>query len=222
MPGEPETRIDKFATLEGDMADVQKALATQIRNIEARTGKTLEQLKSLVQGSGLSKHAEIVSMLKSDLGLGHGDANTIAHLAKESEQAQGSVAANPLDALYVGPRAALRPIHEALLAHLKKFGAFESAPKQKYVSYRRQKQFAMIGPATNSRVELGLNIKELPASKRLEKLPAGKMCNFRVNLTDVAQVDAELVAWAKAAYDAAQPTPAGGSSTSANMDSSRK
>ena len=185
------------------MADVQKALATQIKNIEARTGKTLEQLKSLVQESGLRKHAEIVGMLKSDLSLGHGDANTIAHLAKKSAQTQGNVAANPLDTLYVGPKAALRPIHEALLVHLSKFGEFESAPKQKYISYRRKKQFVMIGPATNSRVELGLNIKDLPASKRLEKLPAGKMCNFLVNLTDVAQVDAELVAWATAAYDAA-------------------
>ena len=185
------------------MADVQKALATQIKNIEARTGKTIDQLKSLVQNSGLSKHGEIVNMLKSDLGLGHGDANTIAHLAKDAAQAQGSTAADPLDALYVGPKAALRPIHEALLAHLSKFGVFESAPKQKYVSYRRKKQFAMIGPATNTRVELGLNIKELPTSQRLEKLPAGQMCNFRVKLTDATQVDAELVAWVKTAYDAA-------------------
>lgn len=185
------------------MADVQKALATQIRNIETRTGKTLAQLKSLVQGSGLSKHSEIVSMLKSELGLGHGDANTVAHLARSAEQAQDSASADPLDVLYVGPKADLRPIHEALLAHLRKFGVFESAPKQKYVSYRRKKQFAMIGPATNTRVELGLNIKELPASERLEKLPAGQMCNFRVKLTDASQVDSEVVGWAKAAYDAA-------------------
>ena len=61
----------------------------------------------------------------------------------------------------------------------------------------------MIGPATNTRVELGLNIKELLTSHRLEKLPAGQMCNFRVKLTDATQVDAELAAWVKAAYDAA-------------------
>jgi hypothetical protein len=52
-------------------------------------------------------------------------------------------------------------------------------------------------------VELGLNIKELPDSPRLEKLPVGKMCNFQVKITDAAQVDAELVAWIKTAYDAA-------------------
>lgn len=185
------------------MADVQKALETQIKNIEARTGKTIEQLKSLAQNSGLSKHREIVNMLKSDLGIGHGDANTIAHLAKAPSQPDDSVAADPIDALYAGPKAALRQIHESLLEQMEKFGAFESAPKQKYVSYRRRKQFAMIGPATNTRVEIGLNIKELPPSPRLEKLPAGQMCNFRVKLTDATQVDVELIAWVKMAYDAA-------------------
>ena len=105
--------------------------------------------------------------------------------------------------LYTGPKAALRPIHEALLAKMRPLGEFEAAPKQKYISYRRKKQFAMIGPPTNSRVELGLNIKELPDSPRLEKLPPGKMCNYQVKLTDVSQVDAELAGWIKQAFAAA-------------------
>jgi predicted transport protein len=185
------------------MADVQKALATQVKNIEARTSKTCEQLLSHIKGSGLSKHSEIVNMLKNDFSLGHGDANTLALLAKQAGKAPESSSTDPLNALYVGPKETLRPIHDALLKHLSQLGAFEAAPKQKYVSYRRKKQFAMIGPATNTRVEVGLNIKELPSSPRLEKLPAGQMCNFRVKLTDVAQVDAELVSWIKAAFDAA-------------------
>lgn len=185
------------------MADVQKALATQIKNIEGRTGKTLQQLIARVRNSGLAKHGEIVSMLKSELGLGHGDANTIAHLAKKDDKKGSEPTADPLDTLYVGAKAALRPIHDALSSRLKGFGPFETEPKQKYISYRRKKQFAMIGPATNTRVEVGLNIKALPSSPRLEKLPSGQMCNFRVKLTDAKQVDAELVAWIKAAYDAA-------------------
>jgi predicted transport protein len=185
------------------MADIQKALATQLTNIEARTGKTLEQLITYVRNSGLAKHSEIVGMLKSSLGLGHGDANTIAHLAKGAGQAPGGSTADPLDALYTGPKAALRPIHDALLPHLSQLGSFDTNPKQKYVSYRRKKQFAMIGPATNTRVEVGLNVKALPNSPRLEIMPVGRMCNYRVKLTDRTQVDAELVAWIKAAYAAA-------------------
>ncbi len=185
------------------MSDVQKAQATQVKNIETRTGKSVEQLIAHVKSSNLSKHTEIVNLLKADFSLGYGDANAIAHLAKQSETVKDCSSADPLDDLYVGPKAALRDIHDSLLKQMDEFGTFEIAPKQKYVSYRRKKQFAMIGPATNTRVELGLNIKELPDSPRLEKLPAGKMCNFQVKITDSAQIDAELVAWVKAAYDAA-------------------
>ena len=185
------------------MADVQKALATQAQNIEIRTGKTMQQLIAYVAGSGLDKHGEIVSLLKSSLGLGHGDANAVAHLAKAAKKSPDHFAADPLDTLYVGPKVTLRPIHDALLVHLSRFGAFEASPKQKYVSYRRKKQFAMIGPATNTRVDVGLNIKELPSSSRLETLPAGQMCNIRVKVTEAAQVNSELIAWIKEAYDAA-------------------
>ncbi|WP_339826755.1 DUF4287 domain-containing protein [uncultured Arenimonas sp.] len=184
------------------MTDIQKAVETQLRNIQARTGKSLDDLFAIIRASGLAKHGEIVAHLKAELGLGHGDANTLAHVAKQAAAPKQAVE-DPLDALYTGPKAALRPIHEALLARMSPLGEFEAAPKQKYISYRRKKQFAMIGPPTNSRVELGLNIKELPDSPRLEKLPPGKMCNYQVKLTDVSQVDAELAGWIKQAFAAA-------------------
>jgi len=190
------------------MADVEKAIATQLANIEKRTGKTLAQLAKIVKSSGLSKHGELVAMLKKDLGMGHGDANMLVHTVKKAQEGKATAAAasspqEVLDGLYVGPKAALRPIHDKLLKALRKFGDFEAAPKKTYVSYRRKKQFAMIGPATNSRVEVGLNMKGVKATGRLEALPPGKMCNYRVKLTDAGEVDAELIAWIRTAYEAA-------------------
>ena len=82
-------------------------------------------------------------------------------------------------------------------------GAFEEAPKKSYVSYRRKKQFATIGPATNTRVEVGLNMKGVASTPRLQALPAGQMCNYKVRLTDPSEVDAELLGWVGAAYDGA-------------------
>ncbi len=189
------------------MADLDKAVATQLANMEKRTGKSLAQLTRIVQDSGLTKHGELVAMLKSTLGMGHGDANTLVHTVRQSagpaaaaaDQAPGQV----LDGLYTGPKAALRPIHDKLLAALRKFGDFEEAPKKTYVSYRRQRQFAMIGPATNTRVEVGINLKDLAGSDRLLAEPAGRMCSHKVKLTDAKDVDAELIGWLKAAYEAA-------------------
>jgi len=79
------------------------------------------------KGSGLSRHGELVAMLKSTLGMGHGDANTLVHTVRKS----------------AGPGAAA------------------------------------------------------------EGLPAGQMCNYKVKLTDVKEVDAELIAWIRTAYEAA-------------------
>jgi hypothetical protein len=61
----------------------------------------------------------------------------------------------------------------------------------------------MIGPATKTRVEVGLNMKGIEATERLVAQPAGGMCNYKVKVVEVAEVDAELIAWIRQAYDAA-------------------
>jgi len=101
-------------------------------------------LFALIRDSGLSKYGQIRDLLKTTLGMGHGDANTLTHLylaqAGEPAAAAGAAAgapADPLDAIYAGNRAPLRPIHEALMAQIVTFGPFDVAPKKAYVSLRR-------------------------------------------------------------------------------------
>lgn len=188
------------------MTDLAKAVATQLANIEQRTGKSLSELTQIVNQSGLTKHSELVAMLKTNLGMGHGDANTLVHTVRQTDgqsAAEGLNDQQVLDGLYTGPKAALRVIHDSLLAQIQQFGEFEAAPKKTYVSYRRNKQFAMIGPATNSQIEVGINIKQLPDHPRLKALPAGQMCNYKVRLNDVSEVDAQLLDWIHAAFVAA-------------------
>ncbi|HSJ10931.1 MAG TPA: DUF4287 domain-containing protein [Longimicrobiales bacterium] len=190
------------------MADLDKAVATQLANIEKRTGKSLAELAAIIQASGLTKHGEIVAMLKGTLGMGHGDANTLVHTVKQSDgasaaAAQGQTADDVVDALYTGPKAALRPIHDRVMAAIRELGEFEEAPKKTYISLRRKKQFATVGPATNTRVEVGLNMKGVPGTDRLQELPAGQMCNYKVKLTTPDEVDGELLAWIRTAYESA-------------------
>lgn len=185
------------------MADPNAALATQIRNIEAKTGQSLAQLTALVEASGLGKHGEIRSLLIERFGLGYGDANTVAALARQAAAPAPAAAADPLDDLYTGAKAGLRPVHEALNKVIDAFGPYEVAPKKGYLSLRRKKQFATIGPATKDRVEIGLNVKDLPADPRLTVEPPGGMCKVKLRIGSAAEVDAALAGWLRAAYDAA-------------------
>ncbi len=188
------------------MGTVENAVATQLANIEKRTGQSLAELVKIAHASGFSKHGEIRDHLKATLGIGFGDANALAHYAAKSAALSAEIVADANDivaALYTGPKAALRPIHDALMARISAFGEFETSPKKTYVSLRRKKQFAMLGPATNTRVELGLNIKSLSPHDRLVEQAAGGMCNYKVKLTDVSEVNAELIKWVRTAFDAA-------------------
>lgn len=56
--------------------DVDAALQSQIRNIETAYGKSLDHWFAIIDASGLTKHNEVVAMLKSDHGLAHGAAHT--------------------------------------------------------------------------------------------------------------------------------------------------
>jgi hypothetical protein len=184
--------------------DLAQAVATQLANIEKRTGKSLAELTKIVKSSGLEKHGEIVAMLKRDLGMGHGDANTLVHHVKDAAaKAGGATPGDPLEAIYAGPKAALRPIHDALMKEIGKFGAFEVAPKKAYVSLRRKKQFATIGLATKTEVEIGLNSKTLKAGGRIQALPPGGMCQFRARISSAAEADKLLLAAIRQAYDEA-------------------
>jgi Domain of unknown function (DUF5655)/Domain of unknown function (DUF4287) len=186
------------------MSILDQAVQTQINHIQQKTGKSLDELAALVKNSGLTKHSEIRDMLKRELGLGHGDANALVHEVFQSDgtrAAEGKSESQVLDEIYSDKKSGLRPIHEALMVEIVKLGEFEALPKKGYLSLRRKKQFAMLGPKTNTRVEVGLNVKELPADERLLEQPKGSMCNYIVRLSEASEVDEQLFNWIRQAYE---------------------
>ena len=190
------------------MSVVDKAIETQLKNIQAKTGKTLGQLGEVLRKSGFTTHGELRDVAKREFGLGHGDANTLVHAVLKSDGASaaaatGASADDVLAEIYSGPKAALRPIHDAFMAGLAGFGEFEIGPKKGYVSLRRKKQFAMIGPGTKTRVDIGINMKGVKGTGRLVELPPGGMCQYKVAVTDAKEIDKELLGWVRQAFDAA-------------------
>ena len=188
------------------MTSLEKAVQTQLANIQKKTGMSLKELSDFIKKSGLSKHGEIRDMLKEKLELGHGDANALVHAVFESDgtrAAQGKNEDAVLDEIYSGAKAGFRPIHNMLIKHIDRFGEYEIVPKKGYVSLRRNKQFAMIGPKTNTRFEVGINAKDFKKNSRLAEQPKGSMCNYIVSLNAVDQVDADLITLLKSAYEGA-------------------
>ena len=188
------------------MSSLDKAVQTHLENIQKKTGKSLDELAEVVHKSGLTKHGEIRVYLQRELGIGYGDANAVVHAVMKSDgqrAAEGKADDAVLDEIYSGGKASFRPIHEKLIRAIDGFGEYEVVPKKGYVSLRRRKQFAMIGPRTNTRFEVGLNAKDLKKSARLLEQPKGSMCNYIVNLADIKEVDSELIAWLKSAYEGA-------------------
>jgi hypothetical protein len=107
-------------------------------------------------------------------------------------------------AQYSGAKAHLRPIYDKLAAAAHQLGDdVEFGPRKTYVALHRGKQFAVIQPSTNSRVDLGLRLKDTPFTERL--LPStnvgGGSLTHKVALTTPDDVDEEVLAWLKAAYE---------------------
>lgn len=182
----------------------EEQTANMIANMKANTGKTLDEWLKIAVASKLGKHGEIVKMLKADYALGHGFANLVAHKLLASDA--GSAEADDLVAAqYAGAKAGLKPVYDKLVKLVEGFGGdVELAPKKAYVSVRRAKQFALFQPSTATRLDVGINLKGVAPDGRLEASGSwNAMVSHRMKLGGASDVDAELKAWLKAAYDQA-------------------
>lgn len=185
------------------MASEQDGIAAQIRNIETRYGRPLSDWFGLIAASGLTKHAEVVAMLKADYGLAHGAAHRISLLSRQPAAPAPESPSEVASALYTGKKASLRPLHDQLMAVINALGADVTVvPKKGYISLRRpRKQFAMIQPSGTGRIDLGLILPGVPAAGRLE--PSGSfnaLFTHRVRVTSADDLDDTLAGWLAAAY----------------------
>lgn len=186
------------------MATPEEMAAKMIANLPEKTGKSLDEWLKLVSDSKLEKHGAIVKFLKADHGMTHGFANLVAHTALKSAASTAEPGTDLVGDQYAGPKATLRPIYDAIIQFLGTLGAdVEIAPKKASVSLRRSKQFALVTPATKTRVDLGINIKGKDPEGRLEASKKNAMCTHVVKLTTLNDFDDEVKDWLKEAYSKA-------------------
>jgi hypothetical protein len=181
----------------------EEGMASLIRNLEEKTGKSIEGWVAIARASKKTKHKEIVDYLKAAHGLGHGYANQVAIRALAAVGAPAAGSDSLVDAQYGGAKAAVRPVYDALAQAVRAFGPdVELSPKKAYVSLRRSKQFGLIQPTTASRVDVGLVLKGIPAAGRLEASGSfNAMVTHRVRVAKADEIDSELVGWLRQAYE---------------------
>ncbi|MBN2614701.1 MAG: DUF4287 domain-containing protein [Bacteroidales bacterium] len=180
---------------------MDKATHTMIENLHKNTGKTLEQWIDIVKQQNFSKHGAIIQFLKEQYQFTHGFANLVAHKAKGTDAGSADNLDDLITKQYQG-KEHFKVLYDKLISEIQTFGNdIEIAPKKAYVSLRRKKQFAMLNPATKTRFEIGIHLKGIDPIGKLEPEKPNAMCSHKINLSDIKDIDKEVINWLKTAYD---------------------
>ena len=175
-----------------------------LNNVKAKTGKTPDDFRKLIEEKGLAKHGEIVAWLKSEFDLGHGHANAVVH--EVLNPGEGKPAGQKVDEHFSGKKAIWRETYEDLLAKVKEFGKdVDISPAKSYISLvKGEKKFGILQPSTPERFDIGIKLKGALPTDRLEAAGSwNAMVTHRVRVGDPNEVDAEVLHWLKQAYEAA-------------------
>ena len=134
------------------------------------------------------------------LKMGSGDKGT----DMESPEAYLKAAPGMVDAMFVG-KEALRPVYDALLQVCLAVGkAATASPGKTIVPIYRNHVIAQIKPTTKTRIDLGLSLGNMKTPKRLVDTGGFQKkdrITRRIEVTALADIDADLEKWLKTAYD---------------------
>ena len=184
------------------MSTIDDAVATMRKNLAERTGKSFLAWVNIARSLGTGKHSDIVAYLKTEGPMGHGYATAVALEARKSDVI---IDEDPVDGLFAGDKASLRPLYDTITAVVAAFGKdVKFAPKKGYVSVRRARQFALVQPSTATRVDIGINLKGVAPVGKLEASGTWNgMVSHRVRLITMADFNKDVKGWLKQAYEQA-------------------
>ncbi len=179
---------------------MDKNVATMIENLKEKTGHSLEEWKAVIAKENIVKHGEIVKFLKESHNITHGYASEIALKVLGSDDDSSNDAGAFIESQYKG-KEHLKAFYDKLIAEIQNFeGEFEIAPKKTYVSLKRKKQFIILNPASKTRFEIGFNLKGVEAKGKLENEKPNGICSHKINLSEISEIDLEVIDWIKMAY----------------------
>lgn len=187
------------------MTNITPVIQSYLDNIQAKTGKTLDDFTAMAKEKGLVKHGEMLSWLKSEYGLGHGHANAVTHLILNADKPEESDDEG-IAKHFAGNKAGWRPAYDDLAAKISQFGPdVKVAPAASYLNLQRGgKKFGIV-QVSGKRMDVGIKLKGTPAEGRFAESGSwNAMVTHRVQIEDAAQLDAEVIDWLKRAYEQAK------------------
>jgi hypothetical protein len=179
--------------------------------LPAKTGRSLDEWVEFVKKSGPPTEKERREWLKKEHKLGTNSAWWIAERAdgkgaeEDSPEAYLEAAENWVEAMFTGPRAALRPVYDPLLkVALSVSRDVKACPGKTAVALFRHHVFAQIKVATNTRIDLGLALANMKTPKRLIDTGGYEKkdrITRRIEVKSKADIDDELKKWLKRSWE---------------------
>jgi hypothetical protein len=180
-----------------------------------KTGRTIEEWVALVRESGLSEVKDRREWLKANYGLGTNSAWWIAERAStesgcvpedDDPELYLAAAERYVESMFAGRRASLRPVYDALLAlGLGTGPEAKACPCKTIVPLYRNRVFAEIKPATNTRIDLGLALGAgANATGRIQVIagrPPSNRITHRIPIRSLNEIDIEVRKWLVTAYE---------------------
>ncbi len=177
-------------------------------NIKAKTGKSPDDFRKIAEKKGLLKSGvkamQIVGWLKEDFGLGHGHAMAI-YAVLSSLKEKNTTPEESIGRHFTGSKSHWLGVFESLIKKIKGFGDdLNLGTTNTYISILKgTKKFAIV-QITGERMDIGVKLKNVEPTKRFESSGSWNvMVTHRVRIIEPKQIDAEVLAWLKRAYNAA-------------------
>jgi predicted transport protein len=186
------------------MPNPEEMLDAVSASMARRTGRTLEEWVAAVRDSGLDALDQnaVRRWLREVHGVPQNSQWAIADAAAREAGWVRPTVEQYIDDQYRGPKAALRPIFDAVRAAVLDLGDdVTTEGRGTYVPFVRKRQFAAVAAATATRIDVGLRLPAPPESERLQPATAPGSATHKLSLTTVEDVDDELRALLRAAYE---------------------
>jgi hypothetical protein len=183
-----------------------------IDTLKEKTGRDLDAWTALIKAKGPKDTKARREWLKAEYKLGTNSAWWLVDHAEGKDDLEESDpkvyvarAADYVDALFSGSKAALRPFYDRLYDLARSLGDdVKISPGKTIVSIYRKHVIAQIKPSTRTRIDFGLALKDTPATGRL--IDTGGFAKkdritHRIEITSLEDIDAFVGKWLRRAYD---------------------